>query len=527
MRGTQTARAGETGGNRAVVALFVAAMLAPLPWVVAHFLPPHNHDAAALLQFAERWLAGERLYVDLVDVNPPLIIVMSLLPALLGRLLSMPATTVLVLCTLAYVAVCTVCALRATGPLRRIAEEPYRLLLAPLLLYLTIVHPGFEFSQRENLMVASTIPYLLLARARLLGPIPSPFLSVVIALLAGIGFAIKPHFVIVPVLVEAWLLWRRGWRTSLADLVPWTIAALFVAYAAGVVILLPEYLGSVVPLVRAQYLDLGVGSAGHFKVLFASGLTPTLLLFVPLAAITGLLSREPLARLFALAAFGAIVFAVVQAKGWSYQVMPAECFVIGLGGVLVCEAIERLSDGAGVATRRLIMLAAIGGFLMGCYYLAGMSRTVFARKLGFEQSQAGQLMRRFETHAPGQPVLVLTPGLYPQFPALNYTGSIQAMRFMNLWLLQSVYTRCLPDGQRYRDPARMPEAERVVFQAIADDLLRYRPPLVVIDKSPGIPWCGSEFDILEYFLRNPAFAGEWAQYRFLEEFDRYRIFIRR
>ena len=43
--------------------------------MLVYFLPPLNHDAAALLHFSQRWLAGERLYVDLIDVNPPLIFV--------------------------------------------------------------------------------------------------------------------------------------------------------------------------------------------------------------------------------------------------------------------------------------------------------------------------------------------------------------------------------------------------------------------------------------------------------------------
>lgn len=528
MREAPAGSAARHADSRRLLTLFVAFLLAPLPWAIAHFLPPHNHDAAALLQFAERWLQGERLYVDLIDVNPPLIIMLSLLPAAIGQHTPIAPLTALIACTFAFIGCCVALSFRLLVPDGRVTGSAYRLLLPPLILYLTIVLPGIEFSQRENLMVASAFPYLLLAAARIDGQPPVPRrLALAVALIAAVGFAIKPHFLIVPALVEAYVLAVRGPRPALRDPVPWTMAAFFAAYAAFVVAMLPEYLSSVVPLVRAQYLDLGVGAAGRWRVLYDSQLTPTALLFLPLLGIAAFVSRLRLSRMLALAAFGAIVFAVVQGKGWAYHVLPAECFVLALAGVLACEALERASADVTAAARRTLHAGLLVGFMLALYYLTGMARPLLPEKVSFETSQAGQLLERVAREAHGRPVLALTPGLYPHFPVLNYVGSIQAMRFMNLWVLQSVYTGCLPDGQRYREPERMPPAERLVFEAVAEDLARYEPRLVVVDKDAGILWCGREFDLIEYFTRNPAFAALWSRYEFVEEFDRYRLFVRR
>src|SRR3954464_10558169 len=46
--------------------------------------PPLNHDAAAVLAFTQRWLGGEGLYTDLIDINPPLIFLLNLPAAWLG-----------------------------------------------------------------------------------------------------------------------------------------------------------------------------------------------------------------------------------------------------------------------------------------------------------------------------------------------------------------------------------------------------------------------------------------------------------
>jgi hypothetical protein len=52
---------------------------------LAALWPPLNHDAAAVLGFAQRMLAGEKLYATLIDVNPPLIFLLSLIPAWVAR----------------------------------------------------------------------------------------------------------------------------------------------------------------------------------------------------------------------------------------------------------------------------------------------------------------------------------------------------------------------------------------------------------------------------------------------------------
>jgi hypothetical protein len=519
--------AGNSGHARLLRAAFIALLVfAPIPWVVAHFMPPHNHDASALLQFAQRWLGGERLYVDLIDVNPPLIFLLSAVPALLAQYTPLSSTAALVVCTFAWILVASLMAWRLLIQDDRIVHSPMRWLLPPLFMYLAIVHPGIEFTQREHLMMVATLPYVLLAAARLQGDAVPRWLVLSVAALAAVGFAIKPHFLIVPALVELYVLAVRGPRAALRDPVPWTLGAVFVAYAIWVLVALPQYLTDVVPLVTAQYVDLGIGSSGRLGVLLQSDLTPTFLLAVPLVLLAFISSRLPLARILALVAGGAIVFAVVQGKGWDYQLVPPEAFVIALGAVLACEWLERATRALEAAEAQRLALGLLVGFMFGAYYLTGHDRPLFPRKIHWEAGTSGRLLAHVGREASGGAVLALTPGLFPHYPIFNYTGAFQALRFMNLWVLQSAYGRCRPDGVRYRDIADMPTSERLVFEAVAQDMARYRPRLVIVDKIPGIPWCGSEFDFLEYFLRNPAFAEMWSDYREIDAFDRYRIFAR-
>src|ERR1700688_2006439 len=85
---------------RKLVAYWPALLL--LPAVLA---PPLNHDVAANLDLTQRWIGGEALYARLLEPNPPLIFVLNLLPAYVGKYTSLDTILALQLCILFYGAV--------------------------------------------------------------------------------------------------------------------------------------------------------------------------------------------------------------------------------------------------------------------------------------------------------------------------------------------------------------------------------------------------------------------------------------
>ena len=74
-------------GRRPVpIELTTVLWLVPLVWLAGYFWPPINHDVAALLDVSRRWLAGDRLYVDIIDVNLPLVFLIYALPEICSKL---------------------------------------------------------------------------------------------------------------------------------------------------------------------------------------------------------------------------------------------------------------------------------------------------------------------------------------------------------------------------------------------------------------------------------------------------------
>ena len=482
-------------------------------------LPPLNHDVAAVLQFSERWLNGERLYSDLIDVNPPLIFVLNLFPALLSSVTPLTGTQALQICLLGFGALCALLSFRVRD---RAAEGPAERAFLDVLPLLFLLDAGYDFGQREQLMAVGALPYLLASVARADGGQPRGRLT--IGLVAGVFFALKPHFLGIPALVEVFLLLRRGWRTTLHDPMPWLMAGVWVTYLASLPLLFPDYLGAVVPLVWGFYLDLGGLTAA--EVLLVPRMLTVLLLLGPLVALAARrpCAARPLPMLLALAAIGALASAVAQHKGWSYHILPIELFACALGCVLAARFLDKAPWGSLSAhpTRIAGVLAA----LFGLYFVSNSEAPW--KQLEYPHSDVAGLTQLLEQEtSPGERVLVLSPGISPIFPALNDAGVRLTLRTMNMWLLEGAYETCLPDGRRYREVWEMRRPEFFVFRTVAEDFARNPPAAVVVDKSPGIPWCGSEFDFIAYFNRHPLFAEVWSHYQLSAERGRYRVYTRK
>jgi hypothetical protein len=345
-----------------------------------------------------------------------------------------------------------------------------------------------------------------------------------VAVLAALGFALKPHFLAVPLLVEAAVLLHRGWRrilVSLADPVPWTMAGIWVLYLASIPVFFPDFFGHVVPLVWDYYVELGGLSA--FGVLLTPNMAGAGLLLVILSALCIFRRFGPLVLALWAATAGAFVSAMVQHKGWTYHVAP----VFMLAGLTAGLIAARWLDGA-LAPRRARLAAPALSAVMAGLLMFGMVRGGEApfREIGYESAQGGRLTAWLREHAWNERLLILTPDIWPIYPALNYAHSQSTLRFMNLWLLQGVNQTCPENGERYREPWEMSRAEFFVYRTVAEDFAAAPPSAVLVTRHVGIPWCGKEFDFIEYFSRHPLFAEAFRNYHQQGEIEGYKLYVR-
>jgi len=491
---------------KTLVAYVPAALL--LPVVLA---PPLNHDVAGILDFTQRWIGGEALYTRLLDPNPPLIFVLNLLPAYLGTRTGLDSIAALQACVLLLGVAVWWLALRMR---QRGDEDPIERAFLDAAPVFVLLGAGYDFGQREHLMILGALPYLLLAARRARGERVAHRFAVVI--LAAIAFALKPYFLAVPALVELYVLSCLGWRSYLRDPAAWVMAAVWAIYLASLPLLFPDYLNAVLPLISASYL----GGTVWETVLGEPRLATALVLLVPLVWIA---FRGPnaLAKIFSLTAVGAAISALVQRKGWSYHIVPIELMMCVLAGTLAACWLDRRHPDL----RKDSQWMAAGLAMLGVSFVMFSGEAPW-RELGYSNAdEQTQLKALLLAAARNERVLVLSPRIWPIYPAMNYAHSHQTLPAMSIWVLQGAYQECLPGGRQYRDLGEMGTAERSLFLTVTEEFAADPPKVVAIDQTPGIPECGREFDLIEYFKRSARFAATWSRYaKFAESsgLDLYR-----
>jgi hypothetical protein len=490
-------------------------LILPCLWSICYLFPPLNHDAAAILQFADRMLGGERLYVDLIDFNPPITFWLDLPAVFAAHVLGLETPTALVLYFLVLFAVI----LTFTHHLinRLVADGAVRKMLLPSLLFCALVYPGHSFAQREHLLFVLATPYGIVAAARSLGQSVTHGPTMVAALLIALAVCMKPHFAALVLPVELYVMARIRIRRYAVSVTPWVIVATGILYLALVFLLAPEYVFSIIPLVTRYYAEHG---PTLLDLLIGDQVPALLAAIVVFGSIAFTGSGMALARILTLLTLGATLAGILQDKGWDYHFLAARSFALVLFAVTVAALADRL------ITHKKTLVSVI---MAGLFVVSGVLSPPFQTERAFAASPAGRLLPIIRAHAEGKPVLWLTTSIYPQFPVLDYTGSRLAMPFMSLWLLPALYeTAAAADGSFvYTEPDAMSPAEALVFNSVGTSMVTLKPALVIVTRSSDDRgFRGIEFDYLRYFERNPDFAAEFAHYTKLTTLSGWTIYER-
>lgn len=505
--------------------LLVPLFALPVLWLAGYFFPPINHDVGALLDVSGRWIDGQRLYVDVIDENLPLTFIVHALPVLTARILpgGVPFWFT------AWVVAGIFASFFASRRLVRLVPSADHALteglLPPVLLFLFSVLPNEHFGQREHLMFVACAPYLVASMARAEGVILPHRSTIAIGLVAGVAFALKPYFLIIPAAVELYLLGRRGWRTTFADWMPWSILAVATLHLVLMFTVFSQYGRFVMPMALESYEP--IGDAGWRQVLASDVMAPTLLALVIFGVFAVFLTQTLAAHALLAFGIGAALSAVAQAKGWPYHVLPALSAVILLAALTISQTVDRYLP-ISRSGHRLPVAVISASLMVLLYFQAALYTPPFYKQLQYETSVGGTLRHIVERNAPHRTIMTLSPGIYPFWPMLNYVKGRMTMRFLTMWVVQGVYADCEDFPALYNAPDTMADTEKFVFDAVSQDFAHGKPDLLILDTIPGMPRCqGKVFDYLEYFQQNPVFAEAFENYEHLMDFDRYRIYRRK
>ena len=496
--------------------------LLPVVWMCGQFFPPMNHDAAVVLDITHRWFSGARLYYDIIDINTPFVFLVYGIPDLLSRVSGINAVHWLTVCLIGGVML-SYAVSRRILLLMPVTRQPLTSTLLPAaILFVLAVFPNDMFGQREHIMLIATVPYILLSAVRANNMHTKPGTTIAITIVAGIGFAMKPHFLAMPFLIELYLLFWRGWRQELVDPVPWILAGVVAVHVAVILFITPDYINFTLPLAFSYYQQLG--DQEWYQVLMGSLLGPTMLALIPLGGVALFVLRSRLAIVLMLYTLGAVASAVVQAKGWPYHALPALSATLLLAAVILAKMTDRYLP-LDRKDQRLPVAVISATFMALFYYQSALFNPPFQNQRAYSTSIAARLLEVVQREAFNHKVLVLSPGIYPHYPVLNYASANMTMRFESMWLLQGIYSDCDEFAPLYNAPENMSAAENFIFHTVPEDFRKQKPALLIVDRVAGIPRCqAGTFDYLDYFSRNPLFAKAMKRYQPFMDLDRYTIY---
>jgi hypothetical protein len=439
----------------AVVAVFLVA-------IMLRGVLPFNVDVSWWLIVCERMLDGQRLYVDILETNPPMAGSVYMLGVVLARAIDARPEVVtngLIFLLIAGSLALTWWALRFSS-LRERAGGAAAVWATAMLTIL----PMYDFGQREHLALVMLLPALAVYILRANRERVAPSAILIAGLCAATTMNFKPYFVFgVGFCILTAAVQARDWRVLFAP-ENWIAATLVVIHAACIVAFYPEYFTLIYPLVRDVYLLLKVP---FLFILLTTATTLWLLAIMVVLALQRQRRKVDAAAVVMVA--GSLGFAVsffVQGKGWGYHAYP----MVALGLLAAGWAIAASGDEQ-AASRRLragAMLVVALTFANACFWF---NASVDMRRVQEEVTLIG----------PQPKILMLSAAAVIGHPMVRELGGTWVSRQQAFWV-REIVRRALKDGTIDQATAdRLAGYVALERAGLIEDFRKQPPDVVVID----------------------------------------------
>lgn len=468
------------------------------------------HDVGWLTYLVGEYLEGSRLYVDLIESNPPLIFFIYMVPVYAAKILSVELRVIFYAYTFALGALSCGISFRLLNNIKSV----HRLFFVLLMVVALFILPRGDFGQREHFMVIFALPYIVLAIRRIENQPCNMIAALGIGGLAVLGFGIKPHFLLIPAVLELYFLARTRRLSKSFRPETITLGLGICAYIGAIFLFTPEYFSVIIPFVLEVYGQ--AFNSPFMDVVFRL----ELILIILLCVMSGLMIKEgstlpsAVVVLF-LAGCAAFVMYLVQMKGWRYQHYPALAFLFMATGLLVVEWKSHINT---PLTRGL-------AYFMGSIVLIGLPlASVIKYKYynGFVEALSSEVTAQ----GPVTSLLVISTNLSAGFPLTNIAGVKWASRFPTMSFLPGIIRRRATSAGK--PLPKVDEIEQYNINAVIEDLAKFKPEVVFVDVRKSKPYFGGiAFNYIDYFSKDERFRALWSHYAKTRHakfgFDTYRL----
>ena len=438
---------------------------------------PLTHDVVWQFWIARQMMNGAVLYRDVWETNPPLWFWSAVPINYAATWLCMPPLRLLV------VGITGMGALAAlvVGHLSAFRSPSARLAVMLLSFWLIVVGPLYDFGQREHIALICSVAYAaLIARRSTGGSVPTA-LALLVGAAAAYGFALKHYFVIVPVMLELWLIVhnRSQWRAIRPETA--ALAVLALAYGAAVIAFAPAFFTDNLPMVRTAYH----GFQSSWDMIL---LRPWIVIWAFIAAFFltfgGAFGKKanPLVSALLIVAIGYGLAYFMQRKGWLYHSVP----VTGAAALA-------LGVRLGMADMRRRRPTGIGLFMLALPLLMPLKVGPY---FNFFRAEVDPVL---STLPKGSPVFIASGEPMWGWPTVGDHGLAWPSRLYAYWMIPAI-----AHGEVIGpNPAPLRVLAKRIQEEAALEIRCSSPSLILFERRDNYTYQPSSFDVRSFFLRRP------------------------
>lgn len=447
-------------------------------------------DVSWLITASERLLDGQRLYVDILEPNPPASVWLYVPAVWLARFFGLAPELILDIQTF----LCAAAGLGLSAGILRSGGTAARFRGPGLFVcgfFILALLPHAVFGQRDHYALMMLAPALAVLMQRAEGHLVPLALAALVGVLAGIGVSIKPPYALCLGLAAVFGVAQINPRPRLlralmlAAVRPEAVAccAMIALYILAIALAAPEFATDMLPILSLIYLPARLPVTE--LVVQPAFLLCALVLAMVMLATTGK-PRAPVC-VCASASVGAMLAFLAQGKGFQDHAFPM------LALAAAASAFALLDVRVSVArVGQIIALAVLVGVSGGAWRLL---------RLNWDSTDLRQAIEQVQ---PAPRMLSISSSLLVGHPIVRQLGGVWVGRAPSLWIHNLGAARRQFDKLDDQTLAQIEVFERAERDRLLEDIRTQRPDVILVGIS-GADWS-------KWAAADSAISGQLAAY---------------
>lgn len=487
------------------------------------FLLPLEGDVGYLMEMSERVLKGGKYGNEIFETNPPMILYLYIPPVLFAKLFFVSN----VLAVRAYILLIATLSIFGSIAILNKIIKPNDYLVTRVIFYILffilIFLPSHEFAQRDHLVLIFILPYLFSSVLALQNKVRlSLWVTFLIGTIAGIGFALKPFFLVTPCLIELYFIicTRKFWGWVRVESI--MILMVLIVYLISIFMFQPNYIKVIVPLLPIYFQGF------HASLLDTVINVSNVFCLMGLAIFCVYVKKDDyrlLNIIIVLALIGMMLAYMIARSPWFYHVIPAWGLTCLLMGSYLGQNISACCKSNKLRKVDCFVIILIATFL---YYIPiNIYYTNITHAIHRKNRESNLALASFIRSLPGRHKLYCfsSEGTVC-FPLVYNTDSLYgAGDPFFWWLIGLLKLENYPEGKTV--PLKLLKQHNFLIERFAKDLTIYQPDIIIIRKKEDALSAIPKFNYIDYFSKNDRFNEAWKNYYFLKSIEDYNLYRRK